>query len=291
MQNEQNYYENKAINTDPREQPANKAYRKKSHVGWLLLALLLLVLLAGGGLLTSGSFLKLQSAADRAFTLSGHSQLSVTNDSGRISIHAGNTDRITVHSTKFASGFGVSLDDIHTDYAQNGNAISISGHEDNSFPNLGARGVDFDITIPSTTDLTVHTGSGDVHIADIIGQSKADTGSGNIDASNISGQTTFSTGSGNIQIEQVKLSGQSNLHTGSGNILLTGSLDPHGSYRLDTGSGNVMLNMPANTAFQLKTKTGSGHVHNNFGSDQVGTSPYATLSIQTGSGNIELDKQ
>jgi len=309
MQNEQHYYENKGINPDPREQHyENKAINtdpreqqqfdrgskltpKKSHMGGFLLALLLIVCLVGGGLFAFTSFSKQQSVADRAFTLTGHSQLTVTNDSGRVSIHAGNTDRIIVHSTRFVSGFGASLDNIHTDYTQNGNAISISGHEDNAFLSLGLGGVDFDISVPNTTDLTLHTGSGDIHVTDITGQSKADTGSGNIEANNINGQTTLSTGSGNIQIEQVKLSGQSSLHTGSGNIRLTGSLAPNGNYLLDTGSGNVTVNMPADSAFQLKTKTGSGDLHNSFGSNQVGTSPYAELSIQTGSGNIKVNKQ
>jgi Toastrack DUF4097 len=298
MQYEQRTYENRVINRDLREQhqQTNRADepmypRRKSYMGALLLALLLIILLAGGTLFGNSSFSKQRSVADRTFAVTGHSQLTVSNSSGLIYVHAGNTNHIIVHSTKFVSGFGVSLDDIHTNYVQNGNTISILSYEDNGPLIGGEREVNFDITVPGTTDLTIHNGSGEVHIADIASQASASTGSGDIKASNIHGQMLFSTGSGDIQAEQATLTGQSSLRTGSGKISLTGSLDPNGNYRIETGSGNVQLRLPADAAFQLKTKIGTGTLHNSFNSDQVGTGPYAALSIQTGSGDIELDKQ
>ena len=292
MQSEQNYYKNQVINTDPREQ-SNRGYApmpspKRSYTGWIIVALLL-VLLAGGGLFSVG-FLTGRSSTlpERTFTVTGQSKLIVSDGSGSVYVHAGNTNTIAVRATKVMAG--LVNNDLRVDYVQNGNTLSVSSRDGSSFQ-IGERSINFDISVPSTTDLAIDAGSGQVHIANIVGQIKASTGSGDIQASDITGQATLSTGSGNIIVDQAKLAGQTSAHTGSGNIRLTSSLDSRGSYRIDTGSGNISVSLPVDAAFQLEAKTESGTLHNDFGSNRVGTSPYATLSTETGSGDVQIRKQ
>ena len=294
MQAAEYYDDNRIINTDPREQSqqARTGYTTPPHKksGWFLPVLLLLLVLIAGGLYSTG-FLSIHQSTlpERTFAVTGQSKLIVHDGSGSVHIHTSSANTIIVRATKFT--MGTDNNGLPVDYIQNGNTVSVSSHDQNSFFAFGGQSVDFDVSVPSTTDLAIDTGSGEIQIATIIGQIKASTGSGDIEASDVTGQATLGTGSGNITVDAAKLSGRNSLHTGSGNIHLTSSLDPHSSYRIDTGSGDVSVSLPANTAFQLETKTGSGTLHNDFGSDQVGQSPYAALSIHVGSGNIELQKQ
>jgi len=353
-ESERRVYEARNVNNDPREreqqyqreytqtyggsgqqqQMGEKLYaprNRRPRRGLLLaLVLLVLVLLAGGGLLSqAGNFASTQqSTQTHSIVSTGHPRLVIHDDSGTVHIHTGgNSSSVVITETKHITGIGsVSLNDMHVDYSGNGNTIDITAQ--NSFAPffIGDRSIDLDITAPSTSDVVMTSGSGEVEVENITGQVTVDTGSGSInasnlngpislktgsgsiDASNLNGPTTLKTGSGSVtvggligqanvdtgsgqvEITGAKLSGQSIMKTGSGSIKFSGSIDPAGSYHFETGSGDISATLPATSAFNLDVSTGSGSVNNEFGSTTVGNNPRAALQLHTGSGSISLQK-
>jgi DUF4097 and DUF4098 domain-containing protein YvlB len=244
---------------------------------------------------------------------------------GDVQIHTGTGNSIIVKETHRSAGFASSNDNVA--YSQSGNTVTVQDKSDFGVF-FGFNSQSFDVTLPATANLELQTGSGSVDVAGVNGQVNVQTGSGDITADNmsgqqatlktgsgdvnlnnvsvqqdvlgtgsgsidahgLSGQVTLETGSGSTTIEQGALKGDSVLKAGSGDITYTGSLDANGNYRFETGSGDVDMTLPGSSAFNLDAHTGSGSVNNDFGSDQVGGSPRAPLSITTGSGDVDIHK-
>jgi DUF4097 and DUF4098 domain-containing protein YvlB len=243
---------------------------------------------------------------------------------GDVQVHTGTGNAIIIKETRRSAGFASSNDNVA--YSQSGNTVTVQDEGNLDF--FGFNSQSFDVTLPATADLQLQTGSGSVDVAGVNGQVNVQTGSGDITADNmsgkqatlktgsgdvnlnnvsvqqdvlgtgsgsidahgLSGQVTLETGSGSTTIDQGALKGDSLLKAGSGDITYNGSLDANGNYRFETGSGDVDLTLPTSSAFNLDAHTGSGSVNNDFGSNQVGGSPRAPLSISTGSGDVDIHK-
>lgn len=358
---EQQPYRPQPINTDPREQsseqrqwqvpPQQEGYRgpynesgpqqwdggkirpqqpqRRRRGRGVLLAIIILIALMLGGATAYGAIAYSTApttVTPHTFNIVGNRPTLVMNvGSGAIHVHTGSGQTVIVKETTRSAGFITSSDKVN--YNQNGDTITVQ-EEGNFGISLGFNSLDFDVTLPSTSDLQLQTGSGQVDITGVNGQVNAQTGSGSINADNVSGQqatlktgsgsitannvngqheilstgsgsitanglrgqVTLDTGSGSVTVTQGALSGNSILKTGSSTITYTGSLDPTGNYRFETGSGGVNLNLPSSSSFSLDAHTGSGSVNNGFGSNEVGNSPRAPLSVSTGSGSININK-
>src|SRR5437660_5926117 len=347
-EHERRVYEARNVNNDPRQQQREYpqsygGFGQQQQMGeklraprtcrprrpWLLLLLLVLILLVGSGILSqAGAFTSTQQSTNtHSIPSVGHPRLVIQDDNGTVHLHTGSGDSVTVTETKQVTGIGpVNLNDMHVDYAQDGNTIDITAKNGFAPFFLGDRSIDLDITVPNTSDVVITSGSGEVEVDNITGQVKVDTGSGSITANNLNGPITLKTGSGEIaannlngpttlhtgsgsitvggligqanvstgrgrvEITEAKLSGQSSVKTGNGSIEFTGSIDPTGSYQFETGSGEIGVTLPATSAFNLDVSTGSGSINNAFGSTTVGNDPRAALRLHTGSGSISLQK-
>jgi DUF4097 and DUF4098 domain-containing protein YvlB len=308
--------EGRMSNSDPREQRSHQpsynegAYRKPGSgmARNLILTFILLVLIGTGaafwGLV---QFKDVAALPAHTFQVAGHARLIVNNTSGKINIHSGKTDSIVVQATKYARGFNASANDVQVNYQQQGDTVSVTSDETWSF--LSERGVNLDITVPSTTDLKVENTSGNIDIEQVSGKIEAQTKSGDVEASALSGNVQLSTTSGDIHLENangtmqlstvsggikadnIQLHGESSLMTTSGGIKFEGTLDPRGSYRMKAVSGDIDVILPSNVAFKLDASTTSGDVHNEFGSTTVGIAPQPALTLHTTSGRIEVRKQ
>lgn len=259
------------------------------------------------------------------FSLHGHSTLVVNQASGSVHIHPGGTDQIIVRGSVYIAGFMDSTSSPQVQYAQDGNVVTVTSGESWMLP--GTHKLTLDITVPAHSDLTVHNSSADAVIEGVTGSIAASASSGNLDLNNtdgplhlntssgnirmtdqqgsVSAQTTsgdisatvltgsvdFSTTSGNIALEQAQIGGEDHLHTTSGDINVSGTLDPHGSYRLATSSGNITLLLPAGSFFQLHASSNSGAIRNDFAADLPGNGPRAYIEAQTHSGNISVQQQ
>ncbi len=296
--------------------------------GGLIATIILIVVVVVGAIFAYSAYTYSTApttVTPHTFNVSNHPTLVMNVGSGDVHVHTGSGNTIIVKETRRSGGFATSNDKI--DYSQSGNTITV---QDEGNPGIffGFNSLSLDVTLPASSDLQLQTGSGSVDVADINGQVNAQTGSGSITADNISGQqatlktgsgditldnvtgqqeilstgsgsidarglngqVTLDTGSGSTTVRQSALKGDSVLKAGSGDITYNGSLDPNGSYRFETGSGSVDLTLPSSSSFSLDAHTGSGSVNNDFGSDQVGGSPRAPLSITTGSGSVDINK-
>jgi hypothetical protein len=298
--------------------PTPQPPQRKKQRGWglpILIIILIVLLGVGGSALASGRMMgggmfasTSQIQPTKTFNVGTTPKVVVNNQNGDVRIHTGSAGKVEVNAQQSEFGPFSNSNDVKVRYEQNGDTINIVVEGNSGFLFFGNE-VDFDITLPETSNVEVNSGSGDIELNQVQGSAFLQSGSGTIKASGISGQATFKTGSGDIEVtnitgqadlhtgsgdielKQASLKGDSVLETGSGSISYEGSLDNQGSYKLRTGSGNVEMRLPENSSFSLNTSTGSGEVDNEFGSENVGNNPQAKLDINTGSGDITLRKE
>jgi hypothetical protein len=218
-----------------------------------------------------------------SFSVGIHPTIVINDNFGTIQVQAGSTNTVTFNPTQEDNDFG-NTPQINYDPSPDGNTITVTV-VDNGFDSFGPEGVNLDVTVPANANLQIKAGPGD------------------IDVSGVSGQMSLETGSGSIDATQDTLSGQSTLNTERGGITLDSSLDPHGSYRLQTGPGDIEVTLPGNTSVHVDATTGSGDITSDFAEvnlqspdaheahGDIGNPPRAELTLQTGSGSIDLNQQ
>jgi lia operon protein LiaG len=128
--------------------------------------------------------------------------------------------------------------------------------------------------------LHIETGSGNIDLRTASGEVTLETGSGDVTVSGMQGsRLDLETGSGNVTVTDGK-AGILNIETGSGDIDASGSSGDE--IALETGSGNVDVTLTA--AFRsLSIETGSGDV-----TLKVPPTVGAQVDLETGSGDIDL---
>jgi DUF4097 and DUF4098 domain-containing protein YvlB len=128
--------------------------------------------------------------------------------------------------------------------------------------------------------LRISTGSGNVDLRTASGDVSLESGSGDITVAGAQGPTLkLATGSGNVTISDGK-AGVLTVETGSGSIDVTGSSGDDVSF--DTGSGNVDVTL-VSTFRSMSVETGSGDV-----TLRVPPTVGAEVDLDTGSGDIDL---
>ncbi len=255
----------------------------------LLLSFLLLPVL---------SYARAEGHFDRTLQVSGTVSLDVTTGSGDITIKTGNSNQVMVHGTIHDNGWLFSNENaVHQvesnpPIQQSGNGIRIGYNLPDDVKRHVA--IDYEITVPASTAVEAHTGSGnvevtgvssgvqaqtgsgDIRLRDLGGRQQAHTGSGNIRAENVSAPFNAETGSGDIEASLTG-AGDVDVHTGSGTIRVkgvkggvharTGSGDIEadgsvaGAWQLHSGSGNVRLAVGSNSGFDVDLHTSSGSIH------------------------------
>ncbi len=249
---------------------------------------------------------------DRTLQVSGPVILQVNTGSGHIHVMAGGPSSVQIigHVQSFSLFHAqqrVRSVENNPPIYQSGNSITIGLNTPNNVS------IDYNITLPSNTQLTAHSGSGDVRIINVSASTDASTGSGDIQVDGLGGHVILRTGSGDIHAG-FENSNSASARTGSGNITLknvqgmlvahTGSGDihvsgtPSGGWNLKTGSGDVTLRTgPAHYSIDATTGSGSIHsnqsitIHGNLGhhhlvGDVNGGGP--TVRVVTGSGDIRI---
>ena len=271
-------------------------------------------------LLTSTAALA-DSNFQRTLSISAQPDLYVSTGSGSIRIYPGGEGQIKVvgHVHAGWSAFGDVNGRIqriveNPPITQSGSSVRVGEVTDRSlFNNIS---IDYEITVPQSVALNLHSGSGDIEIDHVGRYLAADTGSGSVRAHGIHGTVQMQSGSGDLELQQegqgdVKarsgsgsiringLNGGLMARTGSGDVEANGRLQ--GAATVTTGSGSVRLHLNNDTHFNLEASTGSGSIRVNFPGMSLSngdsrhhlTAPVngggPPLEVHTGSGDIEVD--
>ena len=129
------------------------------------------------------------------------------------------------------------------------------------------------ITIPTSSDLAVRTGSADLGVVGEIGSSRVKTGSGDVRLDTLSGPASVETGSGDVEVEESR--SELRVKCGSGDVRIN---SVRAGAAVSTGSGDVQLGATHGPAV---VKTGSGDVRVVEADSDV--------SLVTGSGDLQID--
>jgi hypothetical protein len=232
--------------------------------------------------LTAAAFAA-DSNFERNLSVSGSPNVSVSTGSGYIRLKPGSDSQVHIsgHVHSGSSWMGGDAESRVKQIAdnppivQNGNTITIGErHGNDLFRNIS---IDYDITLPRSSDISAATGSGDMTIDNVGATLKAQTGSGSVRANGIQGASTLGSGSGDVELHQAG-PGDVRAETGSGSVRLYGV---NGALKASTGSGDIEVN--GNPATDWKLSTGSGSIHM-----ALGGGAKFNLVADTGSGSVNV---
>jgi hypothetical protein len=140
----------------------------------------------------------------------------------------------------------------------------------------------------------VHTNAGTIHIeqSSLGNGTRFHTNAGtiHITQSQLGMGTRFHSNSGTIHVDQSQLAGSSTMTTNAGSVHVESALAPGGDYQFRTNMGTVHVALPANSAFILAATTNMGSVINDFGSNIVGSEPYARLTLHSNMGTVHVER-
>ena len=213
---------------------------------------------------------------DRSFQVNGPVDLEVLTRSGDITVRGGPAGTVTIRG-RIHAGYSwferTSKEDVqelekNPPIRQSGNSIRVD------YVNYRNISIDYDITVPESTTVRSHSGSGNQSVEGIKGNVDLEAGSGDMELSRVAGDLRFQTGSGNVRGRE--LSGPVRIKAGSGDIEIVevgqGDVDAR------TGSGNITVR-GVNGGF--RAEAGSGDI-------RADGAPTNLWSIRTGSGNVDL---
>jgi hypothetical protein len=264
-------------------------------LSWLTWIVVIVLLIVGLAALATNWRVVSVPMPTRTFQIMEHARLVINNGSGAVTIRRGDEGVISVSAIKRASGIGIDTERMQINYHQYGDTLDISSLMAWNFLQFGLRAVDFEITVPSSCDVQLQNGGGQVAIQDIRGVIRVRTGGGNVEAHDLEGQIAMKTGGGHIGASGLK--GMIEMQTGGGRIE---AQNLKGRIKLRTGGSNIVLD---NVRGELTASTGGGRVEVNQsalnGESSVGTgggkitfsgSLEATGSykFQTGGGTITI---
>ena len=262
-----------------------RRYRRRSPWRWIIVLLIILALMGGG----VGSVFGIHNRATetKSFSVNASAaapaRLVIHESTGEIHVHAVNgSNSVTIQATKDAGGFFGNPNDIQVQYNQSGgNTIDVSTNDGGNI--FSSSSVNFDVTVPTNTDLQLQSNTGTIEVHDVTGTMDLESNTGTITALNDN------------------LTGSSTMRTNTGTVNFSGSISP-GNYQFTTNTGSVDVALPRDSSFHVIAKTDTGSVstdfpglsvqHHNVGADlqgDVGTSPsQATVMLTTNTGSVDL---
>ena len=115
----------------------------------------------------------------------------------------------------------------------------------------------------ATREVDAESVSGSVTVSNVTGNTSAQSTSGGVSLHNVSGDIEAETVSGRILLDGVR-SSSVRTETVSGSVTYTGSIDAGGKYSFVTHSGVLRLNLPANLGAVFSVETYSGDIDSDF---------------------------
>jgi len=276
-----------ATNMTPKPKPNSKR---------ALFLLPALILLAGCNLgpWSEGSF-------HRDLQVSGKVDLQLESGAGRITVHSGDVQRVSIDAHIRARGaWGRSAEakvrqlKNNPPIEQHGNSIRIGHIEDHNL-RQNVR-IDYDLVVPPQTHLTTITGAGNQRIEGIQLPVTARSGAGNITVEQCTGDAQLETGAGSVDVRDME--GALSVESGAGSVTVRGI--PKHNWRVRVGAGSIHLKVPRASSFDLDAASGFGNVNIASGlkvdgsvssrhvQGKVGNGG-PTVGLNSGAGTISID--
>lgn len=201
---------------------------------------------------------KLQEPFDRMLDVRPGSPVSIDNVNGRIVVSTWDQPRVRIHAIRKAESREV-LDKLTIDIRQNGEGLSIATHMpkknegggflDFLFGNEGNASIDYDVTVPRTTDLKVENTNGGISASDVNGSIQLSTTNGRIDAIHCAGTMNASTTNGSIHAELVQIASGKPMkfETTNGSISLLVPPTFAANVQAETTNGSIRTDLPVTT--------------------------------------------
>lgn len=300
--------------------PGRQQGRRSSPWIWIILAFVLLSLLGGGPFISDGGFFfegfllrniffllvflgiiaavvaslrnsgraifkNTSSIETRTFSVGMHPTIIVKDDIGTIRVHSGGqSSMVSVQATRQSKGWMSNYNNLQVHYEQRSenNTLTVRSSM-HGWSILGKNTVDFDITVPLSSDLELKTDFGKIYVNDVMGK------------------MSLVSNAGAIHAAQVSLQGQSKLKTDVGSVNFSGSIEQRGTYKFESDVGSINVTLPGDASFHVDAKTDVGSIHTDFPvggqsmrnklSGDVGNPPYAVLNLKTDVGSVNLKKR
>jgi DUF4097 and DUF4098 domain-containing protein YvlB len=233
-------------------------------------------------------------------------RVSISNISGDIVVTGGSGDEVSIEAVKRTRGDRSELAGVEIVVEERAGRVDVRAEHERNRSDRGRRGdslsVDFNVTVPASTSLDVHSVSGSLKVTGVRGAVRAETVSGNVTttdtpnlehAKSVSGDVSLtgaaaegdlSAGSvsGNITAKGLKARGL-DLGSVSGDVTLTdvtcerltiksvsgsveyaGAIARSGRYEINTHSGTVRLVLSNPSGFELNANSFSGSIRSDL---------------------------
>jgi DUF4097 and DUF4098 domain-containing protein YvlB len=216
--------------------------------------------------------------------------LTVVNPVGKVTVRAGDGDRIDVRATKTVRALTpgraqelLTRIGIRAESAGNQARIRVDFPETRGFRTAS---VDLVITVPRRTQLDIEIRVGQIHV------------------DGVEGSMRLRSRVGDIRLRNVVLPGDSEVETDVGEVRFTGRLPREGEVTFTTQVGEIRIELPEDSRFILDAKTDVGDIHSEFTLEEreseragavgqtlrgrVGADPEVTLVLRAQTGDIEV---
>ena len=246
----------------------------------------------------------------RSFDIGPNGSFALSNISGDLVIRGGAGEQVQIQAVKEVHRAGSDaeakrqLERVDIEVTHTGNRLRvITRYEERSESDRDSSvSVAFEVIVPSGTEVSAKSVSGDIEVTNVQGELKAETVSGeveiqeaeklvsaksvsgnvevdsargteNIEISSVSGdvkvdgleasRVTFESVSGDIEITDADC-GRASIKTVSGDVRYVGSLEASGRYEFKSHSGDVNIAVSGDTGFEIDAKSFSGEIESDF---------------------------
>ena len=245
-----------------------------SRLPWLVLSLLAVSIIAAGMLLTAGCgnvFCDNASkeTRDDSFTVGDSARVVVRTANGGIEVTAGPGNEVRVEATLTVP------DNLAYSVTQDGNTITVEA-KPKTGTWRGCMGASFVVTVPTMTDVELHTSNGAITLEGINGSGILETSNGAIELLNVKGDFKGGTSNGGLEIDGMDGSaelgtsngaigvsnavGEVNLQTSNGRVSFDGELTAGGENRLVTSNGRVDVELAGEPSIGFDASTSNGEI-------------------------------
>lgn len=217
-----------------------------------------------------------QTRKELKFNVGPGASVSVSNDLGPVTVHAGPSNQVLVVAN-------LRSNQVELDPTQSGSRIDLHTHYLKQQLSGDAARVDYDVTVPSDCTVIVHASTGPIVIERLRGDVTAEGDAANIDVKDAAnGHVHLRTVKGTVNLSNVtnghveisslsgpvtltNVSGQRvEINTTTGKVTYRGDFANNGDYEITTHSGDIEIFMPANASTDISLRSVTGKVENDF---------------------------